>query len=69
VKRLRAASDVQIVVGRWAPTELADESTQALRDAGANLVASTLGETRTYICGLAGVPCLSEQAARGVAVA
>ena len=43
VKRLRAAlPDVRILVGRWAPSALADESTQLLRDAGANLVASTL---------------------------
>ena len=42
VKRLHdALPDVRIVVGRWAPAALADESTQALRDAGATLVAST----------------------------
>jgi hypothetical protein len=53
VKRLRAAlPDVRIVVGRWAPSALADESTQVLRDTGANLVASTLVETRTYLAGL-----------------
>ena len=46
VKRLRAAlPDVRILVGRWAPPALADESTQVLRDAGAKLVASTLMET------------------------
>jgi predicted PurR-regulated permease PerM len=57
VKRLRAAlPDVRIVVGRWAPPTLADESTEALRDAGANFVASTLAETRTYLAGLAEVP-------------
>jgi predicted PurR-regulated permease PerM len=53
VKRLRAAlPDVRIVVGRWAPAVLADESTIALREAGADLVASTLMETRTYLAGL-----------------
>jgi predicted PurR-regulated permease PerM len=53
VKRLRAAlPDVRILVGRWAPPALADESTQVLRDTGANLVASTLIETRTYLAGL-----------------
>jgi len=53
VKRLRAAlPDVRIVVGRWAPPALADDSTNALREAGANLVASTLMETRTYLAGL-----------------
>jgi predicted PurR-regulated permease PerM len=53
VKRLRVAlPDVRIVVGRWAPPALADESTQVLRDAGANHVASTLVETRDYLVGL-----------------
>jgi hypothetical protein len=56
VKRLRAAlPDVRIIVGRWAPPALADESTIALRSAGANLVASTLMETRTYLSGLVGI--------------
>lgn len=50
VKRLRAAMPgVRIVVGRWAPPALADDSTSALREAGASLVASTLMETRTYL--------------------
>lgn len=49
VKRLTAAlPDVRVVVGRWAPAELADESTQELREAGAHLVASTLAETAVY---------------------
>jgi len=50
VKRLRAAfPELRILVGRWSPPFLADESTQALRDAGANHVASTLAQTREYI--------------------
>lgn len=50
VKRLRAAlPDLRIIAGRWAPAELADDSTQLLRDAGATLVASTLDETVTYL--------------------
>ena len=54
VKRLHAAlPDLRILVGRWGPAALADESTQPLRDAGASLVASTLAETRTYLGGLA----------------
>jgi predicted PurR-regulated permease PerM len=54
VKRLHdALPDVRILVGRWGPAALADESTQPLRDAGASLVASTLAETRTYLGGLA----------------
>ena len=60
VKRLRAAlPEALIVVGRWAPPALADESTQALRDAGANLVASTLLDTRAYLAGLVAVPLAS----------
>ena len=57
VKRLRAAlPDVRILVGRWAPPALADDSTQLLRETGANLVASTLLETRTYLAGLVEIP-------------
>jgi predicted PurR-regulated permease PerM len=59
VKRLRAAlPEVRVLVGRWAPSALADESTQVLRETGANLVASTLMETRTYLAGLAEIPRL-----------
>ena len=67
VKRLRAARpDLHIVVGRWAPPALADESTQALRDAGASLVPSTLLDTRGYLSGLLDLPRLPvpETAAR-----
>ena len=57
VKRLRAAlPEVRVLVGRWAPPALADESTQVLRDTGANLVASTLLESRTYLGGLVEIP-------------
>ncbi len=57
VKRLRAAlPELQILVGRWGPPELADESTQLLRDAGANLVAPTLLETRAYLGALLEIP-------------
>jgi predicted PurR-regulated permease PerM len=56
VKRLHAAApELRIIVGRWGPAELADESTLALRDAGASLVASTLTETRAYLEGLSGI--------------
>ena len=57
VKRLHAAlPNVRILVGRWGPLALADESTQLLSDAGAALVASTLAETRTYLGGLIEMP-------------
>ncbi len=50
VKRLHAAlPDLRIVVGRWAPPALADDTTLALREAGATLVASTLTDTRAYL--------------------
>ena len=59
VKRLHnALPDVRIVVGRWAPAGLADESTEALRAAGAGLVVSTLTDTRTYLGGLVEIPRL-----------
>jgi hypothetical protein len=57
VRRLRAAlPEVRILVGRWGPPELADESTQLLRESGANLVASTLLDMRTYVDGLLELP-------------
>jgi len=57
VKRLHAAlPEVRILVGRWSPRALADDSTQLLRDAGATLVTSTLTETRTYLGGLVEIP-------------
>jgi predicted PurR-regulated permease PerM len=57
VKRLRAAlPEVRILVGRWGPPALTDESTEVLRNAGANHVASTLVETREYLGGLAEIP-------------
>ncbi|MEO5823526.1 MAG: AI-2E family transporter [Vicinamibacteraceae bacterium] len=53
VKRLRSAlPEVRIAVGRWAPPALADETPQALLDAGANHVAALLVETRNYLDGL-----------------
>jgi predicted PurR-regulated permease PerM len=57
VKRLRAAlPEVRIIVGRWAPPALADESTQVLRETGANHVGVTLLETREYLGGLVEIP-------------
>jgi hypothetical protein len=57
VKRLHAAlPDLRILVGRWSPPALADESTQALKEAGATLVATTLAETREYLESLVEIP-------------
>jgi len=57
VKRLHAAlPNLRIVVGRWSPPALADESPQALKDAGATLVATSLAETREYLAGLVEIP-------------
>lgn len=59
IRRVRAAlPDVQILVGRWGPPALADESGTLLREAGANLVASTLMDTRTYLAELVEIPRL-----------
>jgi predicted PurR-regulated permease PerM len=52
-KRLRArAPDLPILVGRWAPPELADENADALLAVGATRVASTLVESRDQLLGL-----------------
>ena len=57
VKRVHAAlPDVRIVVGRWAPAALADESSDQLRDAGATHVDSTLLGTREYLASLLDKP-------------
>ena len=57
VKRLHAAlPELRILVGRWGPPALADDSTHLLREAGATLVASTLAETRAYLGELVEIP-------------
>jgi hypothetical protein len=56
---------VRILVGRWAPPALADESTQVLREAGANHVASTLVDTRDYLGGLVEIPRIPVPQAAG----
>jgi hypothetical protein len=54
VRKLRAAlPDVRILVGRWAPPDLADEDRSMLIEAGANHVAATLIETRDHLRTLA----------------
>jgi hypothetical protein len=55
LRKLRAAlPDVIILVGRWAPPDLADEDRTMLMEAGANHVAMTLLETRDELATLAG---------------
>jgi predicted PurR-regulated permease PerM len=50
VKKLRAAlPDIKILVGRWAPPSLLNDDTQALIEAGANYVGTTLVETRRHL--------------------
>ncbi len=57
VKRIRAAlPDLHIVVGRWAPRALADESGEGLLQDGATRVAATLLETRDYLATLLDKP-------------
>jgi len=70
VKRLRAAlPEVRILVGRWAPPALADESTQVLRETGATLVASTLMDARTYLAGLVENPRIPLPETNGIQAA
>lgn len=66
VKRLRqACPDVSILVGRWAPESLADESADELLEAGASYVSSTLVESRNHIREIVGhlvsVPASAEK--------
>jgi hypothetical protein len=70
VKRIHAAlPDVRILVGRWGPPGLADESTQLLRDAGATLVASTLADTTAHLAGFVELPRIAGAATGGVQAA
>ncbi len=60
VKRLRAlVPELPIMVGRWAPDELADESNDALNAAGATHVGSRLLETRVQLLRLAATPLVA----------
>jgi predicted PurR-regulated permease PerM len=53
VKRLRAEfPSLHIVVGRWGPAALADDSAALLAEAGANHIGATLIETRDHLRGL-----------------
>jgi predicted PurR-regulated permease PerM len=56
-RRLRAlAPDLPILVGRWAPAELADESDETLLAAGATSVAASLVDTRAQLTRVAAPP-------------
>lgn len=60
VKRLRGAlPELRIVVGRWAPTALADERSDELMADGATHVAATLLDTRDYLASLLDKPRVS----------
>ena len=57
VKRLRAAlPDLRIVVGRWAPSALADDRSDDLMADGATHVAAKLLDSRDYLAGLLDMP-------------
>lgn len=50
VRRLRmAVPELKIVVGRWAPPELQDDSVASLREAGADFVGVSLQDTREHL--------------------
>jgi hypothetical protein len=54
VRKLNGAlPEVAILVGRWAPAEMADEDRTIVIDAGATHVATTLLETRDQLRSLA----------------
>lgn len=61
--------DLKIVVARWAPQTLADDTVQPLVDAGADHVATTLLETRDRLRQIVQQlsPGLSEMATVGAA--
>ncbi len=64
VRRLRAAvPDVHILVGRWAPPELAGEDEDTLHEIGATHVATTLSETATQLRALLAASIGSRDAA------
>jgi predicted PurR-regulated permease PerM len=53
VKRLRAAlPDLKLIVGRWAPAALADDTAEPLLAAGADQVVTSLLETREHLSSL-----------------
>ncbi len=67
-RRLRAlAPELPILVGRWAPVELADESFDALIEAGATSVATRLLETRDQLVRLVAASPAGEQASPNAA--
>jgi predicted PurR-regulated permease PerM len=68
VRRLRALDpDLKIVVGRWAPAELADEGDGGFGALGADHVGASLLDTRAALCRLLQLPAPSRVAADGPA--
>ncbi len=69
VRKIRAAApDLRIMVGRWAPPSLADESADALTAAGASHVASTMEQSRSYLKDLVALRPTTEPAPAAPAV-
>jgi predicted PurR-regulated permease PerM len=66
VRRLRALDpDLKILVGRWAPSELADDGDQGLGALGADHVGASLLDTRAALCRLLQLPDPGRTAADG----
>lgn len=64
IRKLRnAVPDLKIVVGRWGPPALADDTIAPLRDAGADFVGTTLQETRDHLAQLAQLVAVANTAA------
>ena len=65
-KKLRARfPEVKIVVGRWGLTDGVETNREQLQDAGADLIATTLLETRSQLRSL--LPILTQQQGKSVA--
>jgi predicted PurR-regulated permease PerM len=66
VRRLRALDpELKILVGRWAPPELADGGDEGFGALGADYVGASLLDTRAALCRLLQVPAPSRTAADG----
>jgi hypothetical protein len=62
VRKLRAEFPaLHIIVGRWAPRELADDNPAELSEAGANHIGTTLLDTRDHLRGLIHLALVEER--------